>query len=91
MDTSKKFVEFLKDTLWEMLNYDISVSSEDKIEIIGESYEEGLYELASFEGEEVDFDEIYERFKDFEEVVSIREAEISTRFWNRIIKVDFIY
>lgn len=76
---------------FEILNFDISVEKEDKIEIIGETYEEWLYEVASFEGEEVSFEEISDRFADFEEVVCIREAWISEKFWNKIIKVDFVY
>lgn len=76
---------------FEILNYDISVEGEDKVEILWESYEEWLYESASFEGEEVSFDEIKDRFWEFEEVVSIREAWISEKFWNKVIKVDFVY
>lgn len=76
---------------FEILNYDISVEEEDKVEILWESYEEWLYESASFEGEEVSFDEIKDRFWEFEEVVCIREAWISEKFWNKVIKVDFVY
>lgn len=88
--TSQDILNILKEQ-FEILNYDISVEKEDKIEIIWETYEEWLYEVASFEWEEVDFDEIMERFADFEEVVAIREAWISEKFWNKIIKVDFVY
>lgn len=89
--TSKELLEFFSEKFWELLNYDISISTEDKIEVLSWEYEEWIYELASFEWEQVDFNEIKERFIDFEEVVSIREAEISNKFWNKVIKVDFVY
>jgi hypothetical protein len=77
--------------LWEFKNHDISISTEDKIEIINVAYEEWIYEVATFEWEEVTFAEIMDRFADFEEVISIREAELSQKFWNKTIKVDFVY
>ncbi len=91
LKTSSEIIDMLKEKLWELKNFDISISSEDKVEIINLAYEEGIYELATFEWEEIDFDEIMDRFKDFEEVVSIREAELSERFWNKKIRVDFVY
>ncbi|MDD3144929.1 MAG: hypothetical protein PHV23_02345 [Candidatus Gracilibacteria bacterium] len=91
LKTSSEIVDMLKEKLGELKNFDISISSEDKVEIINLAYEEGIYELATFEGEEIDFDEIMDRFKDFEEVVSIREAELSERFGNKKIRVDFVY
>lgn len=91
LKTSSEIVDMLKEKLGELKNFDISISSEDKVEIINLAYEEGIYELATFEWEEIDFDEIMDRFKDFEEVVSIREAELSERFWNKKIRVDFVY
>ncbi len=81
----------LKEKLWELKNYDISISTEDKMDIINSTYSEWVYELATFEWEQVDFEEINSRFCDFEEVVSIREAEISEKFWNKVVKVDFVY
>lgn len=91
LKTSAELLKMFEEKLWSIKNYDLSISSEDNIEIIWESYEEWIYELATFEWEEVSFDEIFDRFKDFEEVVSIREAEDSERFWNKKIKVDFVY
>ena len=91
LKTSNEVVEMLKEKLLEFQNFDISISSEDKMDIINDTYSEWVYELATFEWEQVDFDEILGRFKGFEEVVSIREAEVSKRFWNRVIKVDFVY
>ncbi|MDD3646300.1 MAG: hypothetical protein PHH06_02730 [Candidatus Gracilibacteria bacterium] len=89
--TSKELLEYISSSVGEMKTYDLSISSEEKVEIINLAYEDGIYELATFEGEEVSFDEIYDRFKDFEEVVSIREVEISDRFGNKKIRVDFVY
>ncbi len=89
--TSNEIIAILKDKLWELKNYDISISTEDKMSIIWDTFEEWVYELATFEWEQVDYDEILERFTDFDWVISIREAEISNKFWNKVIKVDFIY
>lgn len=91
LKTSSEIVDMLKEKIWEILNYDISITTEDKLEIVGWNYEEWVYELASFEWEQVDFSEILDRFWEFDWVVSIREAEVSKRFWNRVIKVDFVY
>ncbi|PZM83271.1 hypothetical protein DLH72_03820 [Candidatus Gracilibacteria bacterium] len=91
LNSSEEILDSFREIFPEILNYDISVETEKKIKIVGESYEEGLYELATFEGEEVNFDEIFERFEDFEEVVCVREAEISEKFGNKKVKVDFVY
>ena len=91
LNKSSEIIEMLREKLWEIKNHDISVSTEDKMELLNSTYEEWVYELATFEWEQVDFNEIVERFWDFDEVVSIREAEISSKFWNKVIKVDFIY
>ncbi len=90
-ETSKDKIKFFEDKFGELLNYDISIETEDKIEILSWEYEEWIYELVSFEWEQVDFKEIKARFEDIQEVISVREAEISKRFWNRVIKVDFVY
>jgi len=91
LNTSKKIVDMLEEKIWKIKSIDISIETEDKIEIMNETYEEWIYELATFEWEQVDYDEIVDRFWDFEEVVSIREAEKSERFWNKVVKVDFVY
>ena len=91
LKTSQEVVDMFKNELWELKNFDISISTEDKLEIVNISYEEGIYELATFEWEEVSFDEIMDRFSEFEEVISIRESEISSKFWNKTVKVDFVY
>lgn len=91
LKTSKDLLLHIVEQVWELKNYDLSISSEEKVEIINLAYEDGIYELATFEWEEVSFQEIFDRFKDFEEVVSIREVEISERFWNKKVRVDFVY
>lgn len=88
---SSEIVEMLTQKLWELKYHDISISTEDKMELVNDTYEEWVYELATFEWEQVDFAEIYDRFQDFEEVVCVREAEDSLRFWNKVVKVDFVY
>lgn len=86
-----ELLDMLKESLGPIIGHDISISSENKIDILNWTYEEWIYEIATFEWEEVTFEEIVDRFKDFEEVVSIREADISEKFGNKKIKVDFVY
>jgi len=91
LSTSCKVVDMLGLKLWEILNYDISITSEEKVTIVWDSFEEWVYELATFEWEQVDFDDLLDRFNEFDWVISVREAWISNKFWNKIIKVDFVY
>lgn len=91
LESSEGVVKMLQENLGEILNFDISISSEEKVSILWDSFEEWVYELATFEWEQVDFDEFLDRFSDFDWVVSIREAETSNKFWNKVIKVDFVY
>ena len=60
-------------------------------EVITDTYEEWVYELASFEWEQVEYNDFVDRFRDFDWVISVREAEASNKFWNKVIKVDFVY
>ncbi len=89
--TSEELLEFFRKELWEIKNYDISISTEDKIELLPYDYEEWIYEVVSFQWEQIDFNEIKSRFEEHDAIFSIREAEKSEKFWNRVIKVDFVY
>jgi len=91
LNSTAELVNMLEDKLGELKNYDLSISSEDKVELINDTYEEWVYEVATYEWEQVDFLEMIERFEEFDEVVSIREWEISDKFWNKVVKVDFVY
>ncbi|MCD5385351.1 hypothetical protein LRZ95_01645, partial [Candidatus Gracilibacteria bacterium] len=84
--SSKDLVQYLENTFGKLKDFDISISTENKIVLMDYDYEEGIYELASFEGEFTDFNEIKERFLDHEAIFSIREANISNKFGNKIIK-----
>lgn len=83
--------EFLVSKLWKIKSYDISISSECAVWVAPYDYESWIYECATFEWENINFDDIAERFEDSEWVFSIRESETSCLFWNKVIKVDFIY
>lgn len=89
--SSAELLELFREQLWEITKYDLSHSVEDKIDIFHTTYEEWAYELASFEWENMNLADIKDRFEDFEEAVCVREAEKSEKFWNRVIKVDFVY
>ena len=89
--TSQELLEYFTEKFGSIESYDISISTEDQIELFAEWYDEGIYEVASFEGERVEFEEICERFEAMDTVCTVREAEESKKFGNRIVKVDFIY
>ncbi len=77
---------------WKILELDISLENEDNFQIFLEKMPKNWkYELVSFEGELIELQEIIERFEESYEIVSVREAEVSQKFWNRIIKAEFIY
>jgi len=89
--TSKDFIEDSEKYLWKILHSDISISSEENVFLDPFDFEEWVYEVASFSWEQITFWEIKKRFEWNEEVISIREAEVSEKFWNKVIKVDFVY
>jgi hypothetical protein len=47
--TSSEIIEDLKEQLGEIKNYDISISTEDKVAVVNSTYEEWVYEIATFE------------------------------------------
>ncbi len=89
--TSQDLLNFLSSSIWKLESYDISISTEDKIEILPYDFEDSLYEVVSFEGEWVSFEEIKNRFSEHDAIFCIREAELSKKFWNKVIKADFVY
>ncbi len=91
ISSSEEVLEYFKKEFWEIEFHDISISTEDELEIWGQDYEQWVYEVVSFQGPEVDMEGICKRFEGTQEVISIRQAEPSERFWNRVIKVDFLY
>lgn len=91
INSSKELIIFLEKYFWAWESYDISIESEMALEILSSEYEQGVYECVSFEGPQVDFDDILERFAESEAAIVVREAEISKRYGNKVVKVDFIY
>lgn len=91
LKTSNDLINYFEKKLWKIKNYDLSISSEDKINVLPYDFEEWIYEVTSFEWEHVDFNEISDRFAEHDALFSVREAEISDKFWNKVIKVDFVY
>ena len=83
--------DFKKNIPW-IISWDISMWTEDEILVLNPDIEEdGLYECVSFEWPAVTHEQIVERFHDIWEAIAVREAEVSKKYGNRIIKVDFIY
>ena len=90
LDSSSELISQFKEH-WTILNSDISISSEKRVTVLSEDFWEWIYELASFEWVSVNYKEIKDRFIEVYEVLSIREAEVSEKYWNKIVKVDFVY
>ncbi len=85
-------VSLLETAFWELFSHDISVEGESRLEILGEDYEEnGAYECVTFEGPQVDFDDIIARFAESGEVLTVREIWVSNLYANPIVRVDFLY
>ena len=90
-ETSKELLEYFKETISkDVLSYDLSIETEDKIEILEDEMVDWEYNVMSISWISTTFEEVLENFQDGEEVVCIREAEESKIFWNKVIKVDVI-
>lgn len=86
----KEVVSFLEKHFWKIKFYDISIDSEDELEILMSETEWEVYERTVFSWVEVSFDTILERFSVSDEAICVREWKES-QFWNREIIVDFVY
>ena len=91
IETSTQVLEFIESIFGKTLTHDMSIDTEDAVEILSTEYEDGCYECVSFEWPHIAIWDIIERFADSGEVASIREAEASSRYGNKIIKADFLY
>ncbi len=89
--SSSEAIEFLEKQFGELESYDISIESENALEVVSSEYETGDYECVTFEWPQVDFADILERFADSMEAVCVRECESSKIYHNTIVRVDFIY
>ncbi len=73
------------------VNHDISISSEDDIEIYTEKKVDWIYTTISIEWNLETFQTVLEKFADSSPfIVAIRESDNSPRFGNRIIKIDIV-
>ena len=91
-DNLTALLVYFTDIFWcEIESYDLSIEALDQIDIYADKYNEWVYEVVSFEWPEINFQAISERFEMVDEVCIVREAETSKKFWNRIVRVDFLY
>ena len=86
----KKLKEQLE-TIWEIISYDVSHSDENRLMLLNKKVEWEVHESVTFEWIEAAYEAIVDRFAENYEVVAIREAGDSQLFWNKMVKVDFIY
>jgi len=89
--TSSELLDFFKEVVsGNVISYDLSIDSEDKIEILEDEQIDWEYNVMSISWISTSFEDVLENFQEWEEVVSIREVEDSKIFWNKIIRVDVI-
>jgi len=85
--SSEEFVKSMKKRIkWKLLNFDISISSEDRLKIF-EPKSKWKYLLKTTHGEE--FETVIEA-KKWPNIIAIREAETSPVIGGRVIKIDYI-
>lgn len=92
INTSLEMISKLEKMAWiKSINYDISISTEDSLEIYQEIKIDWIYTITSIEWAAENFDSVVSKFSDSSPyIISIREAESSNKFWNRIIKIDIV-
>ena len=90
---SEEVKEFITKTVKNpVITYDISHSKEDKIEVFLDEQINGEYMRTIIEGKSEDFQSVMDKFSESSpNIVAIREAEESSLFWNKVIKVDIVY
>lgn len=73
------------------INHDISISIEDNIEVYTDRQIDWIYTITTIEWSEENFDSVINKFAESSPfIISIREAESSSIFWNRVIKIDIV-
>lgn len=90
ISSSKELTNFFEKNYWEIISFDISIETEDKIFLNKKMPKNWVYQIYSIEWINIDFENILEWYKTDENVVSIREVEQSKKFWNKIIRIDFL-
>lgn len=74
----------------EIISSDLSISTEDKIEIFDFEEIDWEYSFMTVSWIWNDFFDVLESFEENEEVVCVREAEINNIFWEKNIRIDII-
>lgn len=90
IDSLSSLVSYLEWEIWWFSEYDFTIDSESRLEILSSESEWEVYEKVVFSWPETTFDDILERFSDSAEVISIREGRVSS-YGNREIIADFLY
>lgn len=92
IDFSSEILQNLEQKAWlNSINHDISISTEDKIEVYIDDEIDWIYTITTIEWSEESFESVVEKFAWFSPfIVSIRESENSPIFWNRVIKIDIV-
>jgi hypothetical protein len=90
--TSIELLQELEKIAWvKYVNQDISISTEDDLDIYTDKKLEWVYTMISIEWAKETFKTVVDKFKDSSPfIVSIRESVNSPRFGNRIVKVDIV-
>jgi len=91
-NTSQTILEKIEDKAKaKSVNHDISISTEDKIDIYFDEQIKWVYTIISIEWKEETYETVLEKFSESSDfIVSIRETENSPRFGNRVIRIDIV-
>ncbi|MDD2565703.1 MAG: hypothetical protein PHZ26_01910 [Candidatus Gracilibacteria bacterium] len=89
LESSKEVVECIRGKIiGEILCFDISISTEDKIKLFTTA-KKLKYILKSIQGDNIDFDNVLAGLNE-PNIISVREAEDSKIFGNKVIKIDYL-
>ncbi len=90
--TSIDLLKELQEKAWvKSINQDISISTEDEIEIYTDKNVEWVYTIITIEWGQETFKTVLDKFEESSPfIVCIRESDSSPRFGNRMIKIDIV-
>jgi hypothetical protein len=91
LKSKQEILNYFRENISEnIVDFEISLSSEDRIEILDLDEIDGEYSTMTISWIETSFEEVLESFSENEEVVCIRESSLNKLFWTKDIKVDII-
>lgn len=91
LNSKQDIINYFRENISEnIIDFEVSLSSEDRIEILDLDEIDWEYNTMTISWIETSFEEVLESFSENEEVVCIRESNLNKLFWTKDIKVDII-